>query len=539
MPSSRPRRGISVDQPQGGFAYPFVEYSHALPEVVGDLVFAYRDAANQFTHPLFIAWMHGFGTAAAETPTGNSINWEGLPTPTMLSLFGTETPTFSHARDLAIYSRNGRKVFSSLDADVTYSVRPWGDWANIHEWRGTQAVLRLVEYTCQGPDDPEVNLPSLCFPTASWLDERAVIQHTPDVRSLRVPPTVVQGIPVILRGGYNVVFSPTIRVEGQRRRTVIEVSAEAGSGDGYALAPPSEADQPILTINKQAPDAAGNFRLDGEGVLRIERPVLAKLQDDPPEMRLQDSALSIANDGAPCCTCQDFINTYEGIRRLRNRYADLSVRAQGVRDTFIRNVQRFERERALRQSQKLQVRLSPLCPDFLDIAVSYVNQLETCLHNVFLVLSFTHTEGGKEYKTTPEGVVTGEIIYGSTFRSGNDAAPACGMPERYTLGGNWPHYWAYFPRVDSGSVASITSRFYFENAEPFWNIVVVADAYAVPRIGPIPPGGSPIPDHTFGIGPTGPAGYAARLVPGVVHRSTGLLTGADIKDCFDAESEIG
>ncbi len=513
---------IAVDQPQGGVNYPFVAPSDGLEEVIGDLHLTYRDDDNLLGHPFSIAWLYNF---AANAPADG---------------FDAYSPA-KRWRELLLVDAHGTTVFDTRTA--SYTTRPWGNRCVLHEWLQSDAVLRIAEYWSQNADDATITLPTLCTPTDGTLDDRACIQQAVQLRSLRVGLNQVRGLGSVFQAGYNMqmVVTPITPVDGGRLQTQVSFSAIPSSGAGtYNPGPPAYIG--IRKINGIKPDTSGNFGMDATACYRVERPVQEVLNTNPREVAIIDHALQVFADCGPCCECQDFINVYEAIRRLRNRYADLIARAQAARDTYMKNRKRFMEQAACRAADSLRIRVNPQCPRALDIAVGYCNHTGKCLHNVYLTIDFAYDDGTTVLKSTGpdlDNAEANQVTCASTYRNGNvQGASKLGNSfrtssrlERYDLGGQWPHYWAYFDAVDPGALASITSRFHFTDAKSSWNIVVTVDAYVLDHPAPITPGQSPIPGHVLGQGPVDEQGQNAHLVSHVVSAQSGLMVAGTEEGC--------
>jgi hypothetical protein len=497
------RRQIAVDQPQGGVNYPFCSPSDQIEQVIGDLHLTYRDDQNVHPRPFSVQQLSGFGSTTTD-------------------------------RQLRIVDANGEVVFDTLAEDTAYQGHPWGPRLLIHEWLQADDVLRAVEYWSQHPDDPVVVLPSPCQPRDGTLDDRACIQLPLQLRSLRVGLTEIRGTGVVFQSGYNTSITVAAPTPADGTRLVTNVAFEMLPGEGQGLYDPGPpAYVGIKTINGRGPTASGNFIWDATDCYRVERPVLAILQENPREVLIQDHALQCFNDCGPCCSCQDFLNVYEALRVLRNTYAALIARAQTARDTYLKNRQRFMDQAACRKADSLRVQLIPQCPNGLDVAIGYCNNTGACIKNLYLMLSFQYQGGNGSLSSTgpTENTAQSQITCGSTYRNGNvQGATKAGTSwrtasrlEQYALGGQWPNYWAYFDAVDPGALASITARFHFKSATTAWNIIAVGDAYTVAHPGPVSPGLSPVPGHALGQDPSTPAALAARIVSSVVIAQSGLI----------------
>lgn len=517
------RASIAVDQPGGGGDnYPFVGASD-IDKLIADLYLIFRDDSRTIEKPLRIAWLYGFGCTSVAVPI---------------------TP--EHVYDLLIVDANDVTVFDSREADAP-DVRDWGTRLKIATFVKDDSVLRVVWHVSWNQDEEPVDYDLYIAPTNGILDERVSETVLPRVRSLRVDLGSHLSEHVRLANGYNTVLTvePLELVDGGRVQTEISIDVEAGSGKGrFGPACDDDDGQPIVRrVNNQQADVSGNFTFDAAECLRLERPVLEVLSEDPPQVSVRANALKLFNDCGVCCECQDFINTYEGIRRLRNRYADLYLRALAARDTYLSNLTRVQNSFDCRIEDNLRVVLRPVCPDELLIAVGFCHTGSDCLTNLIIPISFQYVDAPGEGFTAATSTVstTPEIICNSSFRAGNaEQNPQRGVSskshEPYRLGGKWPYYYAVWERVDPGTLATVTWRVGFPGSGPADLVEVVVDAYSLPELAVTElsgPSSSIIPIEGYGTGSgPGEAALPYRVVTRPKKVSTGLLQ----DECCPAES---
>jgi hypothetical protein len=264
--------------------------------------------------------------------------------------------------------------------------------------------------------------------------------------------------------------------------------------------------------------------------MRVGRPIVSSTGGALRTAKVRAHALELHNDCGPCCDCQDFINVYEAIRRLRSIYENLQLRAAEVLEDYSENRERFIKDQLCRDLRKLRVVMQAICPDELAIAVGYCNNTDECLENVTVVINFQYTDEpgeGCTAETTYEG--TAEVLCDSTFRRGNissDAPPPLSSfhGDPYQLGGSWPYYYAYWERVNPGDMATVSFRLDFANSQGGDKVEVVVDAYHTTPLLTAP--GEElniINGYEFGAGPTGEAALAVRLVDSCLQASTPLL----------------
>lgn len=517
------RRPIGVNQPPGGGdQYPFVSESE-LKLLIADFYLAYRDETCQFVRPFSIKWIHGFGCDDVAVPI---------------------TPV--NDLDILIVDANDQTVFSSLTA-TEFNVQNWGALLRVVQWSDDdQNVCRLVQYGGWPADTEPVTFPIYQAPVSAILDERTLERRLPVVRSMRVDLGQAYSERIRWQNGHNTLWTvetPEV-ADGQRTVTYLTIDAVPGAGRGLFPADCDDEDQvTIKRINGVEADEHGNFTLDATGCHRIERPVFEVLETGARRaVAVIDHTLQLFNDCGPCCGCDDFINTYEGIRRLRDRYADLVVRANIVRTKYMSNLERFESQRACRLAEPLRLALRPFCPNEVAIAIGFCNNSGRCIQNLILPISFEYSDlAGDTYPDTPDPIAfTTEYAAGfgpviprnSIFRAGNisgNQQQGSGMiPELYELGGSYPHYYAAFDRVDPGGYASVVFRMQFPSGVATDTIRVGIDAYEGPSdISSTPSLAIPIPGYTPGGGPVTLAAKNRRLTSTLRLAETGLLPSCD------------
>ena len=508
------RQRIAVNQPgAGGSNYPFSRES-SLSDLIADLYLYYRNDKGLkplerclYTRPFQIAWLYGFGCQKA--------NVEGVD------------PV--HDFEMAINDAEGRPVFDSREASE-YSVVSWGNHLQVIQWKTEEAILRVVRFLGWNEDETPRNWPIYFEPSESRLDDRTLEEELPRVRSIRPELGNKLTAGITFAGGYNAewfVTNSTFQSPG-RATTTIQLDVSPGLGDGkYGdCTDPEFVDETvgaIRRINNISGDPSGNFTIDATDCYRLERPVIKQQAGKITKATVRNHTLKLSNDCGPCCECQDFINTYEGIRRVRDRYADLFQRALRARDTYVKNRQRFLDSADCRVKDPLRVVVRPICPGELGVAVGFCNNSSDCLRNLVLPISFEFN--GDDDSCTAATVYSGDdkpqIVCNTTFRAGNrEENPLSGNPggkfDYYQLGGTYPHYYAYWERVDPGGLAQVTFRIKFQDSQPGDFAEIAVDAYRVDSPAAASLFGKttqiPIPGYTAGTGFSGSSSGALRLV---------------------------
>jgi hypothetical protein len=485
-------------------------------------------------------------------PTHGRFVWCGYPASedeVSLSLSLSESESVSdcvlHDRDALIVDANNVTVFDSRYCEE-YTANDWGPRFVLHEWCTDDDVLRIAEFTAWKETEEEIEFPAYLELDNGTLDDRVLYQLPLQLRSLRVGLTMIRGTGVEFREGYN--FSlrtenptqpirslggdPAGRPDGGRYETLVDFAAIPGEGEGRY---PATITGPtgIRTFNGIKPDGRLNFIYDALQCYRWERPIQEVLSVDPREVRILDHALQAFNDCGPCCDCDDFIAVYEAIRRLRDRYADLLARAQTVRDVFSHNRDRFLAQQACRQQDSLRVLLRADCGNYVDVVVGLCNNRDECLRNPVVLLNFAGATTGVGVIRCTDIYRTGNVLGGMNSGQHWQAIPS--SMEHYTLGGEWPHYWATWDAIEPGSLGSIVFRMSMPDAQSSGSLVLKADAYRREGVLATPPDEPPIPDVDWEVGPLTEAAQALRLVPDFVTVTVSVASGC----CTDTTPPSG
>lgn len=365
------RRSIAVDQPQGGDLYPFLAAGD-LYRYVADFYLSYVDQQCAFEAPFRIGWAYGLGVNTVTPPSG----W---PEPT-------------HAYDLVILDANDRRVFDSTAA-TTFYTRGWADRLLIVEWRNSEAVCRIVLHQAWPPGETPVELDDYLTPTGAELDPRTYERLPERLTHVTVGEHTINAEELLFDNGYNSEFTVVDAVDNLFADTEITVDLSSGAGDGVH---PCEATESTLTINKLngvAPDSHGNVMLSPESCYRLERPQSRVLDGPPPVADVTDHTLKLSDDCVPCCDCEDFARTYEGISRVWARWADIASSAIAARTQLVDTIYTAWTDRAsCYAGRALRIAVMPSCPCSLAFVIMFCNNTECDITNAYIRFRLTDME---------------------------------------------------------------------------------------------------------------------------------------------------
>lgn len=494
------RKSIAVNQPiGGGSAYPFTKTSD-LSQLFADIYLFSVGNVCSYTFPLRIQWIFGFGNELGYFP---------------------DPPTVSNPREMTIVDANGTVVFNTGTAS-SYMSQEWGDDYLVHEWKSSSPfkILRVVQHLVKNEDDPITNYPSYYTPEFAELDPRVAVFAKDMVRTLRDETSENKSGRIRIKAGHNIKLTvEEADSTALRPQTTIVVDCVPGAGAGRY--DPGCKESPMFkTINGIRADSSGNINVDAGDCHRVERPIVDYTDGDD-TLSVLNHTIQVFNDCQACCSCENFINSYEAIRNIRDKYADLIERIHAVRDNYISNLERWNQQRRCRMAQTLQVAVAPECSDTVTIAAGVCNRTEDCIKNLVIVFSFQYTDAAGDNdeftglpiaaNTVYSGIETAtpSIVCGSSNRSGNFEPNtrrgfSTNIPSFYQMGGTFPYFYAVWDRVMPGSLAAVYFDVEFPDSEPSDSVEVVIDAYAVPDDVPLDLNteGPPIPGYTFGSGPT-------------------------------------
>jgi len=496
------REGIGVAQGHAGHDYPLVRPSDDVRYLLADFYLSFDQPGDyglgaDLEPPFRIHWLSGFGTdppgftiptvnsaSASGDPAWNSICSTGVTGSEMGDVVSEDClPTPVHPHDIMVVDRNGRVVFDSSDPFTTHDARDWGTRLKVVTWRhATNAVCNLVYHTEWNEADFPIDqtYPSYFFPENAILGNRTIERLPKRIRSLEVVLDNIAESAVSFSAGYNMQLAVTAPVTTDGQRRVNRVTFDASPGGGLGVFPDCQPEQLFIRqINGVGPDDAGYFHMTADGCMWVRQPTRV-VSADPrvtmPETNLspgniptpglpdpaagtttsaagwpensQYAHLWMGNDCTACCDCDDYVAVAQYMNQTRNDYKDMGTSAETARDQYHVNRERWLSATDCIKSKPLRLRMLPqLCP-FLDVAVQYCNQTEKCVTEVELSVTF---------EVSPESI--GEIMPGFSQATGVFLAPGrmSGTTERYTMGGEWPTFTAFFDIVNPGQ--SVSARF--------------------------------------------------------------------------------
>lgn len=490
-------RGISVN-PEGT-DYPFADSAADVRGVLADAFVAHE--VYTATLPLRLVQMTNFDTALP----GSSCS---------------SAAAASSRANVVITDGIGTIICNtSLVPDSGYRQVDFGTRFHIHEWIQEEDagvnkafVCRIVQHTAFDDEEDVYCVPRQIYPEKPELDERVSHLLPKRVRSLTVNTQKFRG-PVQLKSGYNIAlthgddtrivstrFIPSVRKPPQvlpfdtapQFRQTNRVTLSANAGDGLGVFPDCAETPPTLIqrINGVSPQGgvtaegrpltnSGNFSLAAEECYYVREPTTLLngqaiprtdlVPTDPPFTEASGPGifdgfpsagtrgLKIGNDCGPCCECVEFHNTYLALRNKWSAFKDLGVRAQGVRDQFKENMERWVAGKTCRESTPLRLAVAQAYAGgtlSLSTAGAICNTSDECITDVELEICFSCTGGGlaDPYPPGPGPLSCNTDI------SASDSATR----QPYRPAGAFPCYTFHWAAVDPGRAVNFKMHLAFD-----------------------------------------------------------------------------
>lgn len=376
----------------------------------------------------FISEVSGAERLFADMYLGHRVKTAVLPLRvTVISGF-TQPVTTSRA-EMTIVDASGSVVFNSTSAGEYRGVN-WGGRFRIHEWISDEAVLRVVQHTGQNDTEDVIVYPSSQTLSNAVLDERASELWPDEVLTFIVNGYPIKG-EVEFVGGYNfeTKLNSINRSSGKPHVNKVYVSAEPGSGLGREEGCVGTTDYPIRSINGVKPKTDGSFIMSATNCLFFVKPGQVVPQNGNNHINYQfTNGLLLKNSCLPCCSCDDFVNTYQGIRRLYDNYTALGTRATTVRNQHASNVSRWGDQKSCRESDPVKINIMPFKVSDIygfKTGVGVCNVEPGCRGELTLDLNFE----------------TPDALLGFLNRDTLFAYAGSGYnPEQYQVLGKWPNY---------------------------------------------------------------------------------------------------
>ena len=392
-----------------GADFPFVNPSDDIRGMFEDMYLSF-DTTIKYAYPLKISNVSGFQFASP------------------------------NVANLVISDSNNTVVFNT--AGSAFSHRSWGADRVIYYWQSGKKILTAVQYVGTGA----VERSSTFTPTSAVLDERAYQKECTKVNSISINNVQYQGDFEIV-AGYNMVVSlrPTTDVEGARKVNYVQMAVVAGEGQGiYPDCPENCVSDAVTSINGVSPDQNGNISViakdcywqgvEGQSNQTLYRPS-------------NENQISIRNNCAPCCECNDFVNTYKGIQNVYSKFKDLGDRSMRVRSQHYANQERWANAKAQREQASMRVFALPLQGGKVSSVVTFCNTTSNFVGPIYIQV--TLDGGGKT-----GGLSADSVIWYPTCSS----SPVAIDPE-----GTWPNYIFRWDTIGPGRSAKVRFMAYLDD----------------------------------------------------------------------------
>lgn len=463
MPRIVPNGGKGIGCEPRGSHFPFVLPSADVQGWLADLWLAHEVA--EAVLPLHVAWISGLDKAYLEDEESDDSLHDSLST--------SGDPALVHAVDLVIRDATGLIVFDSTTADH-YAQEDVSPRLRHHLWQTDSAVCTIVQHSAFDAPESLRELPGSLTPENGVLDARTHVLVPARLQGIVVGLDTFAG-DVILEAGYNMEITQLDDVvEGLIRWHVLQFNCIPGSGAGR-FNDCEARDVPIRTINRVGPDSRGRFFLQGVECYSVYRPTI-RVADGEGSVVIP-YALQLRNDCTTCCTCDDYVVTYTGLVRLRNKLESLAISIDDSRLQHNANALRWNEAIACREEQRITVGAIPLSTLQAEVGVSICNESSvSCQIDLELVLTITVEANPVDSSSSAGGdePLTFAVAPDTTFKTN-----IAGDFEPYELAGSpdGPEFTAWWDTLNPGGNAQL--RFRLDYSEPpQGSTTIVATLYA-------------------------------------------------------------
>lgn len=353
-------------------------------------------------------------------------------------------------------------VFSTMNADHE-DISTWGSHRLVYTWRNSKAVLTVVQYSdttvqvvnFQGSSSASNNS---FVPINAILDERAYLRDAVKVNKIKLGAAEISG-DVMLVGGHNVAFNllSSSSVEGKRKVNNVQIAAVPGTGTGiYPDCPEGCVQGFVRTINGVKPDVYGNIAIVTNECYwtGLEGTSTSTLYTASNSNRVDFN-----NNCSPCCECNDFVKTYEGIRKLHTKFKELGGRTMRVRGQHYANQDRWVAARTCREGHSIRIFALPLAGSKASVLVTYCNVSQDVIGPISLEIGVSSGNS--------VGYIDSVIWYPPDGSSPTEIEPE----------GSWPNYVFRWDSLSPGRSAKI--RFNATVSEPDEGALLLINAQAV------------------------------------------------------------
>ena len=277
---------------------------------------------------------------------------------------------------------DGRLVFETENFSGTYKHTVWGTYYELLYWETSTVTLKMIVRS-QNKDS------YLIYPQNGLLDARALSPYPRITSAIKVfndEESVNAAKHINFVEGTNIKLDERVFTDGVRNVTEITISAIPGAGAGKADSickqrneqeDTEETESLLYTINGIKPDVNGNFYIQTDGCHTVRGTM----------------HVSIGNDCAPCCKCEDMSDFARVLNDVEDLYYKLGGKSDALVDNYTKEVTKLEEKLA----EQLSTDNSPTCLATFD--ASFQNRLwsgfrftlknlqETCFKRIIVRLS--------------------------------------------------------------------------------------------------------------------------------------------------------
>lgn len=411
-----------------GTDYPFVDPSPGVRHIFADAYLSYRD--RTLVPPFRLSWLHGFrewmlDDSEPSVPDTPGSILDPLPVHVIVR----------DAADTIVLQT------TELPAEA-YRTGAWNERLRWHEWTTADVVFRLLQHTAWGESITRDVPNRTISPGRSELDARTVELVPARVNSLSYGEQLTG--PILFQNGYNTEWVVTPITRPDRFRRVTRVTLHAAAGGGRGRYPACDDPRVVLrTINGVRANAYGGFLLAAQDCYAIRQPTQVTA-GDLTTSRVVPATLQLINNCQPCCSCDDFVNTYQAVKKVWSRFKVLGQRATTIKNTLQDNIDRWEASRTCRNTRLVRVTAVSFAGRYMEVAASICNNSDACIYDVVLNIHLAFNGVG-DY--------TSDLVPCTGF-----ITDAKGDTIGYNPGGSHPDYVARFDVLRPSSAGVVRFR---------------------------------------------------------------------------------
>jgi len=376
-------------------------------------------------YPWYVASI--FTDAYIVDGTNLRVDMEPINEPLRLVQFELTDASTAGFMQLQYISDGSLFFFDNTSPTTEYRVYDFGDWKVVAA--DNQEERKYVRLTLYTP-----NIPAYPFTLSLFIDGLEAVfvarvheQNLPKVYSIEVTDADtgvahVLSEDVEIRPGFNTSFtvenneitSQSFDDSDNRTLTAVTMAASPGAGEGRRPVDCEEEAEALRQVNFLPPDEDGNVLLNMTGNLRSN---LSYTGTGALVVR-NEGVIDLDNDGAACCTCEEYGEEYENILAVQARAVDVAAAATAVNDESCEVTSDMEAELICRQQLDIRVLLVAKTGWIVNIMIVLNNNPPCDLNAPPVIVTLTSAACGGTCIADTDYKIVGDMGY--LFNLGED-----------------------------------------------------------------------------------------------------------------------